>query len=155
MAVEFSDVEWVGYDVGGDTLADVVANISHLPEAGSAEWFPSFDYQADDSGNVTDATITMGWRITMPTWTGYDAATQSQKDEWDRFWAALETHERGHLELADQHFRALDQEIIGHPASEAQATFNRALSELQSASDSYDSGNDHGRNAGTVVDVDA
>ncbi len=51
-------------------------------------------------------TVHVGWSITMPRWSGYDVATDSAKAEWDRFYAALEAHEMGHLEIVDQHLRA-------------------------------------------------
>ncbi|HEY1282784.1 MAG TPA: DUF922 domain-containing protein [Acidimicrobiales bacterium] len=154
MGVEYSDIEGAGYDVGGATLADVVANISHLPEAGSAEWNPRYDYQADEHGVVSDVTILVGWKITMPTWTGYDSASQAAKDEWDRFWAALDAHERGHLDLVDTAMATLDQQMIGKSVAEAQQVWSSALTKLQQDSNAYDTANDHGRNAGTIIDVD-
>lgn len=155
MTMEYSDIEWVSYSVSGATLADVVAAVSAQPEAGSAEWHPDYSYEADDSGTVTDATVHIGWKITMPQWDGYDSATDSQKAEWDRFWSALETHERGHLDLVDQYLRDIDQQMIGQPVAAAQKVWSDALTSLQSGSDSYDSQNDHGRNQGTNIDVDA
>ena len=155
MAMEYGDIEWVSYTVSGTTLQDVVDAVSHLPEAGSAEWFPDYSYEADASGTVSDATVHVGWKITLPQWDGYDSATPTAQAEWDRFLAALEAHERGHLDLVDQQLRDLDTKMIGHSVHDAQQAFNTALAALQTASNTYDAGNDHGRNAGTVIDVDA
>jgi predicted secreted Zn-dependent protease len=153
MAVEYSDIEWVAYDVDGTTLADVVANIAHLPEAGTAEWHPQYDYQADEHGVVSDVTINVGWKITMPNWTGRDSASQPAQDEWDRFWSVLETHERGHLELVDTALSTLDQQMIGKSVTAAQHAWNAALAKLQQDSNAYDTANDHGRKAGTIIDL--
>lgn len=155
MATEFSDVQWTAYSVQGETLADVVAAISTLPEAGKAEWNPRYDYETDENGTVNEVTVIVGWTITMPQWDGYDAASDSAKGEWDRFYAALEAHEMGHLALADQYLRELDQQMIGKTVDEAKSVFESTLQALQAESDAYDHRTDHGRNDGTNIDVDA
>jgi Bacterial protein of unknown function (DUF922) len=38
----------------------------------------------------------------MPEWSGYCLAGQQGKEEWDRFFAALQAHEQGHIELVAQ-----------------------------------------------------
>jgi RHS repeat-associated protein len=43
-----------------------------------------------------------GKEIDLPKWKRYDKATPDQKAEWDRFIKALETHEKGHLKVADE-----------------------------------------------------
>lgn len=153
MPTEFGGVEWVAYTASGETLADLVAAIQHLPEAGSAEWHPSYDYVADDQGVVTSAEVAVSWKITLPTWDGYGAASQAAKDEWDRFAAALETHELGHLDLVERALTDLDQQMVGRPATELETFFNTTKDALQAASDAYDAQNNHGQNDGTVIDL--
>jgi predicted secreted Zn-dependent protease len=154
MATEFGDIEWVYYNVSGASLKDAAEAISDLPEAGSAEWYPHYDYEADGHGVVTSATVTVGWRITLPHWDGYSSAAPAEQGEWDRFLAALEAHERGHLDLAEQYLRDIDQQMVGHSARRAKQAFEHVVHEIQAASDAYDHGNDHGRNEGTIIDLD-
>jgi predicted secreted Zn-dependent protease len=153
MATQFGEVEWECYGVSGATLAEVAAAISHLPEAGSTEWFPRYEYETDEHGILTSATVTVGWRITLPHWDGYDAAGHAAQHEWHRFWTALEAHERGHLDIAEELFRDLEEHLVGKSAGRAQRVFDHAVHAVQTASDVYDRHNDHGRTEGTVIDV--
>jgi predicted secreted Zn-dependent protease len=153
MGTDFSSTDWQYYDVGGSTLTDAASSIEHLPEAGTAEWFPQFSYEADEHGKVTSVSITVGTRVTLPDWSGYSGACQAEKDEWDRFRAALMAHENGHLELVTTHLSGLDQHMTGGSAQDAQSAFEHALNNLKSASQSYDSQTNHGRSTGTIIDV--
>jgi hypothetical protein len=65
MPVEYSAVEWVTWDMTGETLADLAANAGANQEAGQAEWNPRFDYQCGDDGKVSEATILIGWKINV------------------------------------------------------------------------------------------
>jgi predicted secreted Zn-dependent protease len=154
MTARFGDVERVSYDVSALTLQEVAAAIAHLPEAGSAEWFPHYDFNSDERDVVTEATVTVGWRITLPNWDGYRSARQPEQDEWDRFLAALGAHEQGHLDLATQHLSDVDEHMVGLSAQQAVGAFDQALQQLQAASNTYDQSTDHGRNSGTIIDLD-
>jgi predicted secreted Zn-dependent protease len=154
MAAEFGDVEWVYYPVSAESLRQAAEAISDLPEAGSAEWYPRYDYQADGHGEVTSVTVTVGWRITLPQWDGYSSASSAEQAEWDRFLASLEAHERGHLDIAERYLRDLDEHMLGKSARRAKRVFDHTVQEIQAASDTYDLQNDHGRNEGTIIDLD-
>jgi predicted secreted Zn-dependent protease len=155
MATDFSSTDWSYYDVGGSTLRDAASAIAHLPEAGTAEWFPNFSYETDQHGNVTSVTVTVGTRVTLPNWSGYSGACQAEKDEWDRFCAALVAHENGHLELVTTHLTGIDQKMTGGSTHHAQSAFDHALHDLHAASKAYDGQTDHGRNTGTIIDTSA
>ena len=154
MATEFSATDWQYYDVSATTLRDAASAIAHLPEAGSTEWFPAFSYESDEHGNVSSATVTVATRVTLPNWSGVSSAGQAEQDEWNRFLAALVAHENGHLELVTAHFTDVDQHMIGGAPHHAQSVFDHALHSLHAASQAYDSQTDHGRHAGTIIDVD-
>jgi hypothetical protein len=143
MSVEFSGPERVACDIDGDNLAAVAEAISRKDEAGKAEWVPRYDYQVTGS-NLSSVTVT---------WSGYGSARQAEKDEWDRFLAALETHEQGHIDLVVKYLSNIDEQMIGQSLDAAKQAWENALAALQSASDAYDRQSDHGRNQGTIIDV--
>ncbi len=152
MSVDFSDTESAYSDVHGSTLAAVAAVISRQDEAGKAEWFPTYALTADDPPAVT---VTVKTKITMPRWPEYGSAAQAEKDEWDRFFAALQTHEQGHIDLVKQQLSGIDDQMTGNSPDAAKQIWGNALRDLQSASDSYDTQTDHGRNQGTIIDTSA
>jgi predicted secreted Zn-dependent protease len=139
-------------NVHGSTLAAVASVISQEDEAGKAEWWPSYSLTGDDPPS---ATVTVKTRITMPRWSEYDSACQAEKDEWDRFIAALEAHEQGHIDLVKQHLSGIDDQMAGQSADAAKQVWLSALGDLQAASDSYDVDSDHGRNQGTIINLSA
>jgi predicted secreted Zn-dependent protease len=153
MTTQFGDVERASYNVSGATLRDVAGAIAHLPEAGSTEWFPHYDYNSDERGAVTEVSVRVGWRVTLPNWDGYHGACQPERDEWDRFLTALDAHEQGHIDVAIGHLSGLDEHMLGGSAHQAGVIFEQALQQLQAASNAYDQSTDHGRNTGTIIDV--
>ena len=152
MAVNFSDTERAYSDVHGNTLAAVASIIAQQDEAGKAEWFPTYTLSGDDPPS---ATVTVKTKITMPRWREYGSASQAEKDEWDRFFAALLAHEQGHIDLVTQRLSGIDEQMAGQSPGAAQQIWASALSDLQSVSDSYDVDSDHGRNQGTIIDLSA
>jgi predicted secreted Zn-dependent protease len=153
VATTIHEPERVVHDVSAPTLAEVARLISEQPEAGKAEWWPHLDYRTAE-GVVTEATVTVTTRILMPRWPEYTSAAPAPRQEWDRFWVALDHHERGHLALVHQYLDGLDHRLHGFSESDAQQAWADALAALAAASDSYDAQTDHGRNDGTVIDVD-
>jgi Bacterial protein of unknown function (DUF922) len=152
MPVQFNDTEQVCSDVHGTTLVAVATLISQMDEAGKAEWFPTYTLTADDPPTVS---VTVNTRITMPRWVEYGSASQPEKDEWDRFIAALEAHEQGHIDIVKQQLSGIDEQMAGPSPDAAKQIWQNALSDLQSASDNYDAQSDHGRNQGTIIDLSA
>jgi predicted secreted Zn-dependent protease len=152
MSIDYSSTDWHYYDVGGATLADVVAAIESYPEAGSAEWWPRYSVATED-GNVTEATITIDTRITLPNWTDRDAASSAEQAEWDRFLQALTEHENGHIHILVTQFTDIDTQMVGKSEHDAKDVFDGAVTQLQQATNDYDSSTDHGRLTGTVVDL--
>ena len=150
---EFGTPRRTTYHVTGPTLQAVADAISHLPEAGRADWTPSFEEAHDDAGTVTSATVRCGLAIQMPVWTDYPSASQAAKDEWDRWWVALEAHEQGHLDIVTQELAALEDQMVGRTIAEARAAFDTAVAQTQACSDAYDASTNHGVSAGTVLDT--
>jgi predicted secreted Zn-dependent protease len=142
------------YDVPGNTLSEVATVIAAMAEAGKAEWWPELAYEGSD-GLVCAVNVTVQQRKTMPYWQGYSDATQPMKDEWDRFWRALDAHEQGHFDLVRTHLENVDQLLVGQPVADVQRVFNDVVAALDAASSAYDAYTSHGLNQGTSIDLDA
>jgi predicted secreted Zn-dependent protease len=153
MSVEFPSTDWHYYAVSGARLRDVAAAIEHEAEAGNAEWFPSIDYQTDEHGLLSDVTISVPTRVTLPDWSDYSSATPAELHEWDRFRYALTTHENGHVDLVQTHLSGIDMRMLGEAKDQGLALYQQALDALNAASVAFDTQTDHGRNTGTVIDV--
>jgi len=89
----------------------------------------------------------------MPHWQGYGGAPQPIKDEWDRFWRALDTHEQGHFDLVTSYLAGLERVLVGQPVSDVQRIFNDAVAGLNAASSAYDVHTSHGVTQGTTIDL--
>jgi predicted secreted Zn-dependent protease len=152
MSLDFSDTEWVSAPVGGTTLAAVAATVSQMQEAAKTEWFPRYVSETT-GGLISSVTVTVKTRVTMPDWSGYATVSQAEKDEWDRFCAALRAHEQGHIQLVLDNLSGIDEQLVGKSASDAAQAWSDALAGLKSASDAYDDSTDHGRNQGTTIDI--
>jgi predicted secreted Zn-dependent protease len=153
VSTDFGSTDWASYDVGGATLADAASAIAHLPEAGQTEWWPQYGYQTDEHGHLSEVTLTIPTRVTLPRWTDYHGSSAAEQREWDRFAAALLAHEQGHLDLVVSHLNGLDQHMLGVSHDHAQGVFHQAQQNLQAASDAYDHQTNHGQNTGTVIDL--
>ncbi len=141
------------YPVEGATLAEAAAQIEAREEAGVTEWNPAYSLSRDDEGNVTDATVTVTITVTMPNWPGAARLPAATRAEWDRFYAALEAHEQGHVSLVQENLRDVADAMVDKSEAEAIAAFEAALANLQQVNDAYDAANDHGRNAGCTLDL--
>ena len=152
MTTTFSDT-WSHYDVSGATLADVAAAISHLPEAGSCSWNATYSYTTDADGKIDSFPVTCPYTITMPNWVDKASASPEAQAEWDRWYEALEKHERGHIEATAWIFDNMDDTMLGLTPSEAEGQFGKFVYDAQQASDRYDVDTNHGLNEGTVMDT--
>jgi predicted secreted Zn-dependent protease len=152
MSVDFRDTEWRVVDVDATSLSAAAEAISQMNEAAETEWFPSYEYKTT-AGRLADVAVTVRIRVTMPQWTGYALAPKEEKDEWDRFCAALHEHERGHIDLVVQHLSGVDERLVGTSEVTAKREWERALAALNSASQSFDRETNHGRNQGTIINI--
>jgi predicted secreted Zn-dependent protease len=153
MSVDFHETEWRLYDINGAaTLAAAAAVLSRRREAGTTEWFPRYDCTTSHD-RITGVAVSVRTVVTMPRWSGYESASEADKREWDRFCAALRTHEQGHLQLVRHHFADLDQRLAGKTPAAARRLWTAALAALEGASRNYDRDTDHGRQQGTIIDL--
>jgi predicted secreted Zn-dependent protease len=154
MSVVIGDPEWRSEPLDGASLAVVAETIAGMAEAGKTEWFPRWSYETTGDA-VSSVAITVEIRVTLPVWRAYGAASEAEKNEWDRFCRALRAHEQGHVDLVHDTFSDLDGRMVGQTVGDATEAWHDAQTALQSASDAYDDSTDHGRSSGTVMDLDA
>ncbi len=115
-----------------------------------------FAMNVSSSGDpITSARLDVTQVMTMPRWTEYSSQCQPVKQAWDRFYAALLNHERGHVTRDNQQFPGKHARFVGHAQSETQAVTDQVKAEVQAVQDSYDTATDHGRtqNPPTVLDT--
>jgi predicted secreted Zn-dependent protease len=142
------------YEVHGSTLAEVGQHIEHMQEAAQTHWHASYHVTQWGEGNtIVAAQVDVQITVSMPHWAGANARPQAEQDEWNRFLAALRTHEQGHVDLANQYLQHADTLLQGYDEHAAAKQWQDNLTALQQASDAYDAGNDHGRNTGTTITV--
>lgn len=142
------------YSVEAKTLREANDVISAREEAGETTWDPRHKLTLDEDGLVTGAHITVGVTITMPSWPGARKLKRPARDEWGRAYRALEEHEQGHVRIVREQMEGVAERMIGLSEEEANAVFDAAVQRLQEASDAFDKGNDHGRGAGTEINLD-
>lgn len=146
-------VENKTYTVTAKTLQEAADQISQREEAGETTWNPKFNLKTDESGNVTDATVDVTITVTLPNWPNTTKLSKAAKAEWDRAFGVLKKHEENHVQLVRDKLKDMAKSLVGKSQAEAEAIFQKALTELQQASDNYDASSDHGRNEGTDLDT--
>jgi predicted secreted Zn-dependent protease len=154
MSLDIASPDWQYYSVSGATLHDVASQLAHLPEAAETTWHTAYHAAPDEHGVIVDVTVTVSTVVKFPQWSDYDQACEAERHEWDRFSRALLEHEWGHIDLASTYLAGLDERMVGGTMHHAQATFDHAVETLHAASAAFDGQNDHGRNSGTIIDVD-
>jgi predicted secreted Zn-dependent protease len=152
MSTRFPETEWTTYDVAEESLADAASEVSRLPEAATTEWFPHFA-STTVGGRLAQVDVEVPTRVTMPRWIGYTNASPVDRREWDRFCAALRAHEQRHLDLVREHLREVESHLVGQTPAAAAARWTKVLDALDAASRTLDRTTDHGRAAGTILDV--
>jgi predicted secreted Zn-dependent protease len=142
-------------ELWGDTLQDLYDEMNgwSLDEVGRCTWHPSLNLSWDDNHIVTGGTLTVDLEVLVPAWAKRSDANDAVRAEWDRWSAALSTHESGHADLAYQYLDNFENTLVGMHDDAAWAAFEQIKADLQAASDAYDSSTNHGINQGTTLDT--
>jgi predicted secreted Zn-dependent protease len=140
------------WSIAASSLADAAAVISGRDEAGHVGWSLDMKYTAT-KGPIDSVTLTASITLEMPEWTPPPSMLPKAKAEWARWYAALRAHEQGHIDLVHANLDGLAARLIGMSGAKGEATFGAAKAKLSKDNKAYDKRTDHGRNAGTVMDV--
>jgi hypothetical protein len=142
------------YDVSG-TLRDVANTIAARTEAGSVTTTPSSDTDtsAPDGGTekISAARVTVDQVVELPTWTDKSSATANQQAEWDRFHAAITTHEAGHVSIDKTDFAGAHQKMVGKVPADGDKALDAVTAKATTDNDTYDTTTQHGLTQGTRI----
>lgn len=142
------------WQVSGTTLSEAIVDITSRDEAGETNWEPNYSVDLDNDGNVSGATVEITINVIMPEWPEAAKLSKKDKKKWKSFMKALKAHEAGHVKLAKAKLAGIAAKMKKKTETEAGEILDTAISELKEASDAYDDKNDHGRKAGTIIEVD-
>jgi len=142
-------------ELWGDTLQELWDEMAGggLKEAGSCGWHPELALDWDDNSQVTAGRLTVDIEVLVPAWAKRSSANAAVGAEWDRWSAALMTHEMGHVDLAYQYLDNFESTLVGMNKDAAWTAFEQVKKDLQKASDDYDTSNNHGIDQGTTLDT--
>jgi predicted secreted Zn-dependent protease len=152
------------YDVAGSTHQQLLEGmlrqgprVSDLPVFASTAWevrWRLHPERATGQCRIASVNVELNVRILLPRWQPPTAASAELKADWNDFIAALNTHERGHLEIGNRAGRAVLEALRGtrhlpsHScdgiAAEANAVAERALQSYREQNLLYDIGTSHG-----------
>lgn len=146
MNVTVSDTTW---NAAG-SLESIADEVEARQAGAHVRWNPSYSVTLDGI-YVTAVTVNVPITKEMPVWAGRADASTADQAEWDRFLAALEVHEQGHIDIARRGLQGVGDRMIDSPEDMARQTFNNGVQSVQSQSDTYDASNGHGRTQGAVL----
>jgi hypothetical protein len=142
------------YTVTADSLASFASAVAARDEAGRVQWDPTFDYDSE-GGDAPSVTVSVACPIglEMPSWALLEDMGPRTRAEFNRWLAALGTHEQGHIDRVHLHFDGLAERMARLSFTAAQGLFNTTKTDLQTASDAYDASTAHGISQGTTLDL--
>lgn len=140
------------FNVSGD-FATMAGNLAARPEAGSVTSQVSDIYLEPIPGPVKLANVTVTETRSLPVWVDRGAPTPEQVAEWDRFRAALGTHEQTHVDIDTKAFTNVHTKAIGVSEAKANERIDAVVAAADASNAEFDTKTDHGRNAGTKIDT--
>lgn len=144
------------FSVSG-TLREVANTLAARPEAGSETATSSRQLETwtPDGGSeeVIAARVTVKQEVELPTWTDRGKATRNQQAEWDRFHAAITTHEAGHVSTDKTSFAGTHSAMIGKSPADADTELTNADTKATTDNKAYDTTTNSGLNQGTGINA--
>lgn len=154
------------YRIGGLTADDVRDQIRQLGPASAGgrfaartAWTVRWSYRLasrPDACSIVSVDATVDVVFTMPHWDPAEPTAPGLRDQWNRFYAALQTHEGGHRDLAVQAAGDVLQVIRSLPAASscdalrdaANAAGEEVLAGYRQREAEYDDATNHGETQG-------
>ncbi len=145
------------YDVSGATLSEAADNaVLDGGESGRCDYEVWYEYNGVSSrGLPRNLVLHLELTILMPRWVDKDEATQPEIEEWDRFYAALLEHERGHASRLRAGARVVHARLARTRVADIEARFQSGKRTMHRDNIAYDDATDHGRRPppGTVITI--
>jgi hypothetical protein len=140
------------FNVSGD-FSTMAGNLAARPEAGSVTSQVSDIYLEPIPGPVKLANVTVTETRSLPVWVDRGGPTPEQVAEWDRFRAALGTHEQTHIDIDTKAFTNVHTKAIGVSEAKANERIDAVAAAADVANAEFDAKTANGRNAGTTIDT--
>ncbi len=142
-------------ELWGETLQEPYDEMTGwgLDEVGRCSWQPVLNLNWDDNQVVTSGTLAVDLEVLVPAWARLSDANDAVRAEWNRWSEALMTHETGHANLVYQYLDNFEDSLVGMAQDDAWAAFEQRKTDLQTASNDYDSSTNHGISQGTTLDT--
>jgi predicted secreted Zn-dependent protease len=153
MPVTISGPQWTTFDVHGPTLTEIGQHLEAMPEAAQTGWHGGYHVTRWTGNTIAAVQVDVNISVSMPHWVENSAAPAAQQAEWERFLTALRAHEQGHVDLITTYLQHADTILENVSEETAAQNWNDNNAALQAASDQYDTSTDHGRNAGTTINL--
>jgi predicted secreted Zn-dependent protease len=167
-AIKFSTTY---YDIVGHTVSELAKQMDLLGPKdeggagnGAADTLWAVDTQWTDRYGASycravGARVSATIRYRFPRWTNEGDADATMRAEWERFMAALRTHEAGHAQHGEDAARAVEKALLALPGgasceavdAEAAAVTNRIIDSYQALDVEYDRVTQHGIVQGTTL----
>ena len=116
---------------------------------------PSSDIETwtPDGGTeqIIAARVTVGQVVELPTWTDKSSATAKQQAEWDRFHAAITTHEGGHVSTDKTSFAGAHSRMVGKSPTDGDTALDGVEAKATTDNDAYDASTNRGLTQGTGI----
>ncbi len=146
------------FTVGGTTLDQLQAELSirgpkvkrtgrRHPGATQMEFTTKLGY-AESKGycRITEATVSVKVKVILPRWRQRGKAEQDVRVVWDTLSSDIKRHEEGHVVIARNHARELEQKLMalgrqkscGAVAEKAKLVAARILAQHDKAQDQFD-----------------
>jgi predicted secreted Zn-dependent protease len=123
-------------------LAEAIRNI---PAARASFDAPTWVMPPPRRGRTLEVRLNVRLRLRMPVWTRRASRPKPERDEWDRFYNALRSHEDGHFELYRRGFQRAFDRIRRVVPDEIQDTLDEEIERIRALNQQYDDDTDHGR----------
>ncbi len=144
------------FSVSG-TLRQVATALEARTEAGATITSSALDSETYEPENgterITAARFTVNQKVELPAWSDKGAATKNQQAEWDRFSAAIKSHEDGHVATDKKSYANAHTKILGKTPTDGNTTWGNLDTQAKTDNDAFDAANDHGRSAGTAINA--
>ncbi len=137
-------------------------------EDGRCTWRAKYEYDdVDRDGLALGLRVYLEVTIELPSWVGRDSAAKADQREWDRYFAALREHEKGHDAIARTGAKRMHDRMKRAPAKKLKAIEIEEIGKytgdgtllipgkIQRESDAYDGRTNHGRKPppGTMITI--
>lgn len=147
------------YDVQGRDFNSLLAALNARGEFhGRADWKLAYTYRSRAGAGkcgVESVRTTLELRLTLPRWTPPPGTAPDLPGRWERYLAALRTHEEGHLDNGRSFETALNAAFAGMSAPDCAALdaalrehYGRLLEQYRARDVDYDRRTGHGRAQG-------